>query len=75
MPSIPQDVYRFFRFMREHIELESNGMGVSLRESKANIKKLLKTEGYEYKYYKDFIMQYESKLLTQYHDKQEKDKK
>lgn len=64
---------KFFYFLKSHISLASNGMGVSLRESRYAIAKLLEKEGFEYELYSDFIDIYENGLLEQYSKAKEKE--
>jgi len=74
LPEAPRQVIKFFNFMQSHITLQSNGMGVELRESKEGLVKLLEKEGYDYSIYQNFIDTYENKLLEQHYEAQE-DKK
>jgi len=75
LPNAPREAIRFFNFMQTHISLESNGMGVALRESKSDLAYLLEKEGYDYSIYQSFIDSYENKLLKQHYDSIDKKKK
>jgi len=71
LPPAPLEVIKFFRFMQSHITLQSNGMGVSLRESRDGLAKLMKRQGYDYEIYQPFIEEFEEKLMKQFHDSRE----
>lgn len=68
MPPSSQEAIKLFKFMQNHIELQSNGMGVSLRHDRQNISSLLEKEGFDYVMVQDFIDEYESKLLNQHYE-------
>jgi len=70
-PYAPPSVMKFFDFLRIHITLQSNGMGVGLRESRENIAKLMEREGYDYPIYINFVTDYENGLLESYYNKKE----
>jgi len=74
LPEAPREVIRFFNFMQNHITLESNGMGVGLRENRHNIAELMKKNGYDYPIYESFIDDFEDKLLSQHYENKDKDK-
>lgn len=67
-PDASMHALKFFDFMQTHITLQSNGMGVSLRESRGGIVKLMEKEGYDYPIYQNFITNFENKLLAQHYD-------
>ena len=62
-------------FMNTNITSSNNGFGTGLRESRDSIRRLMKTEGYEWKYYKNFIITYEKELLAYHNREKEKDSK
>lgn len=66
MPPSSYDAVKLFCFLRSHVTLESNGMGVSLKESRASLSELMEKEGFEYILYSDFIELYEFKVMEQY---------
>jgi len=72
LPEAPPHVTKFFQFMQTHITLASNGMGVGLRENKNDIAQLMKKLGYDYAIYQNFVEDFESKLLKQHYDEQDK---
>jgi len=67
-PRVPLNVFAFFEFMKEHITLQSNGMGVGLRESREGLLSLMNEHGYDYSIYKPFISDFENRLLTQHYE-------
>jgi hypothetical protein len=71
----PTEPYIFFKFLQTHIQLESNGMGVGIRESRADIARLLDKEGFDYSMTQDFVDEFESKLYNQYNKEREKEQK
>lgn len=74
MPPSSSEALKLFKFMQNHIELESNGMSVSLRHDRQSLSCLLEKEGFDYIMVQDFIDEYESKLLNQhYEDTKSKD--
>lgn len=68
LPDTPSEPARFFRFLTDNVTLESNGMGVSLRENKYNISKLLEAEGFDYGMLKHLIDDFEGRLLSQFYE-------
>jgi hypothetical protein len=68
LPDAPNEVVKFFSWLKTHIQLASTGMGVSLRESKSDLVRLLKQEDYDYPVYQNFIEEFENKLLNQHHE-------
>lgn len=69
-PKSPQQAMSLFNFLRMHITLESNGMGVSLRENRHGISELLEKEGFDYEIVKTFINDFENKLMSNHYNKQ-----
>jgi hypothetical protein len=67
-PPTPREVVKFFNFMQVHITLTGGDMGISFRETKYSLAKLMEKMGYDYEVYQPFIEEYEQKLLTQYHE-------
>jgi len=68
-PEVPSHVLAFFIFMQSHITLDYDGMGgAKLRESRHNLSELMEKEGYDYIIYKNFIEEFESKLIGQFYD-------
>jgi len=73
MPESSYDAVKLFCFLRSHITLQSNGMGASLKESRASLSKLMKQEGFEYVLYSDFVELYEFNVMEQYNKQREKE--
>lgn len=73
-PHCSNDSYVMFKFLQNHISLESNGMGVGIRESKSAIANLLDKEGFDYLYMQNYVELFENKLFSQYHKEKEKEK-
>lgn len=74
-PPDPEIVKEFFAFLREHITLQSNGMGASLRENRADLARLMDQRGWDYPIYEGFIGLYEDALLQSHYDALEEKKK
>ena len=70
---VPQHIVGFFSFMKKHIVLVSDGMGVSFRETRAELSSLLKLNGYDYAVVENLINDFERNLLNQYYDSQKKE--
>lgn len=66
----------FFSFLQTHITLDVANVSmegivsVSFRESRYNLAKLMKQEGYDYKVYQIFVDKFEDELLKQHHKEQ-----
>ena len=74
-PDTPSHVKKFFTLMETHIELKQDGMGgVSIRESKSDMIKILEAHNYDYELHSGFIARYENALLKQYYDAKEEKK-
>lgn len=71
---IPNNVGRFFDFIRDHITLVGNGMGVGIRENRSGIRDLMNEYGYEYPIYCGFVEFYEDALLKSHYESKEDQK-
>lgn len=72
---IPEVVREFYDFLTKHVVLIGTGMGgVSFRETKAGLSQILEANGYCSVVTADFVDAYESGLMEEYHDQQEKAK-
>lgn len=65
-PPCPAQVKEFFSFLREHITIESSGMGASLRENRGNLALLMERYDWDYPIYSGFISLYENALMQSY---------
>lgn len=48
--------------------IQSNGMGVALRENRVGIAKLMEERGWDYPIYSNFVGHYEDALLKSFSD-------
>lgn len=71
-PKSSNESLELYSFMKSHITLSSNGMGVYLKHDRYEISKLLEDVGFEYLMVENFIRDYEDKLLEQYYKEKEK---
>jgi len=62
-PYCPPQVKDFFNFLQGHITLQSNGMGIGIRETRLGIAKLLDTFGWDYAIYRPLVDAFEEAVL------------
>lgn len=72
---IPTNVREFYNLLTSFVSLESGMDGVSFRETRAGLSKILKDNGYCSVVTSPFVDMFENKLLEQYSEDRKADKK
>ena len=62
-----------FNDIQETVELQSGFSGVSFRESKEETAKLLERRGYAYEHIREYVEDYENRLMQEYYEGQRKE--
>jgi hypothetical protein len=70
-PYCPPQVKEFFDFLQGHITLQSNGMGVGLRENRTGVAELLSKFGWDYPIYRPLVDAFEEALLDTHYKMKE----
>lgn len=66
-PYCPTAVKEFFDFLQSHVTLQSNGMGVGIRENRIGLAELMDRFGWDYPIYKPLVDAYEDALLESHY--------
>ena len=70
-PYCPSAVKEFFEFLQGHVTLQSNGMGIAIRENRIGLAELMDRFGWDYPIYKPLVDIYEDALLESHYKMRE----
>ena len=71
-PTVPNYTMKIFNILSGHISLIRGEFGMGFRESRANLKSILKSYKIDYRICKTFIDDFENRLIKQHINGQEK---